>query len=276
MEYKPEDLKMVQKIEVEILQEIIRVCEENSILYWVAYGTLIGALRHNGFIPWDDDIDIGMMRTDYEKFIKIAPKALKKGYTLQHYTTDPKTPTYHAKVRKDGTQFVEWYTRSMNIHHGIFVDIMPHDLIPEDRAKRKKYRKVGEWKKQLYFAKTTTETTMARGSDVWKKTMIRRILHILVIPIPKKVLFKILDNSLRQYNNSDSHMCTSRAREVNEFSIDDLFPLKKHIFESIEVNIPANCDAILWGEYGDYMKLPPPEKRISHSPYILKFEEELP
>ena len=110
MEYKPEELKRVQEIEVEILQEIIRVCEEYKLQYWVAYGTLIGTLRHNGFIPWDDDIDIGMMREDYEKFIEVAPSALKKGYTLQHFKTDPKTPTYHAKVRKDGTQFVEWYT----------------------------------------------------------------------------------------------------------------------------------------------------------------------
>ena len=78
MGYKPEELKRVQEIEVEILQEIIRVCEEYKLQYWVAYGTLIGTLRHNGFIPWDDDIDIGMMREDYEKFIEVAPSALKK------------------------------------------------------------------------------------------------------------------------------------------------------------------------------------------------------
>lgn len=273
MEYKPEELKRVQEIEVEILQEIIRVCEEYKLQYWVAYGTLIGTLRHNGFIPWDDDIDIGMMREDYEKFIEVAPSALKKGYTLQHFKTDPKTPTYHAKVRKDGTQFVEWYTRNMNIHHGIFVDIMPHDKVPENEELRAEYRKKAEWRKQLFIAKSVTDTTITRGKKVWIRTLERRLLHLLVLPISKKWLFKKVDSCLRQYNDTDSHICSSRARQVNEFCLDDLFPLQKHQFENIEVCIPKNCDAVLLGEYGDYMQLPPPEKRITHSPYILKFEE---
>ena len=86
-------------------------------------------------------------------------------------------------------------------------------------------------------------------------------------------LFKRVDSSLRQYNDTDSHICSSRARQVNEFCLDDLFPLQKHQFENIEVCIPKNCDEVLLGEYGDYMQLPPPEKRITHSPYVLKFEE---
>ena len=161
----------------------------------------------------------------------------------------------------------------MNIHHGIFVDIMPHDKVPENEELRAKKRKKAEWRKQLFIAKSVTDTTITRGKKVWIRTLERRLLHLLVLPISKKWLFKKVDSSLRQYNDTDSHICSSRARQVNEFCLDDLFPLQKHQFENIEVCIPKNCDAVLLGEYGDYMQLPPPEKRITHSPYILKFEE---
>ncbi len=272
MEYTPAELKRVQETEIDILKEIIRVCDEYGLEYWVYGGTLIGAIRHNGFIPWDDDIDIGMMRDDFEKFLEIAPKALKKGYTLQHFKTDPKTPTYHAKVRKDKTRFVEWYTRNMDIHQGIFVDIMPHDLIPEDKEQRAKYRKKAEWRKQLFIAKSVTDTTITRGKKVWIRTIERRILHILMLPFPKEWLFERVDSYMRRYNGTDSHMFTTRAMEVSENLIEDVFPLQKHKFENIEVNVPANYDLVLRRNYGDYMKLPAPENRISHSPYILEFE----
>ena len=274
MEYKPEELKRVQEIEVEILQEIIRVCKKYKLQYWVYGGTLLGTIRHNGFIPWDDDIDIGMMRDDYEKFLKIAPLQLKKGLTLQHFTLDNNTPTYFAKVRKDGTQFVEHYTRNMDIHHGIFVDIMPHDLIPEDEKKRAKYRKTAEWRKQLFIAKSVTETTITRGKrKKLIRTIERRILHLLLLPVSKKWLFNRLDTYIRQYNGTNSHMFTTRAMKVSENALEDVFPLKKHLFENVEVNIPNNYDLVLRRNYGDYMRLPPPEKQITHSPYILKFEE---
>lgn len=273
MEYKPEDLKRVQETEVEILQEIIRVCEQYGFQYWVYGGTLIGTIRHDGFIPWDDDIDIGMMRDDFEKFIEVAPTALKKGYTLQHFKTDPKTPTYHAKVRKDGTEFVEWYARNMDIHQGIFVDIMPHDLIPENEEERAKYRKTAEWRKQLFIAKSVTDTTITRGKKVWIRTLERRILHVLMLPCSKKWLYERVDSYMRQYNGTNSHMFTTRAMKVSENALEDVFPLQKHRFENIEVFVPANYDIVLRRNYGDYMKLPSPENRISHSPYILKFEE---
>ena len=213
MEYKPEELKRVQEIEVEILQEIIRVCEQYGFKYWVYGGTLIGTIRHDGFIPWDDDIDIGMMRDDFEKFIEVAPAALNKGYTLQHFKTDPKTPTYHAKVRKDGTEFVEWYARNMDIHQGIFVDIMPHDLIPENEEERAKYRKTAEWRKQLFIAKSVTDTTITHGKKVWIRTLERRILHVLMLPFSKRWLYERVDSYMRQYNGTNSHIYLSVKKQ---------------------------------------------------------------
>lgn len=108
--YYGEELKKVQECELEILAEVIKVCNENSIEYFVIGGTALGAVRHSGFIPWDDDIDIGMTRDDYERFLKIAPSKLKSDLFLQYYVTEPNSPTYFAKVRKNNTQFVEYYT----------------------------------------------------------------------------------------------------------------------------------------------------------------------
>ena len=274
MEYKSSELKRLQEIEIEILQDIIRVCEENGLHYWAYGGTLLGAIRHNGFIPWDDDIDIGMMRDDYEQFLRIAPKALKKGLTLQHFTVDEETPTYFAKVRKDGTEFVEYYNRKMNIHHGIFVDIMPHDLIPENERERSRYRRTAEWRKQLFIAKSVKDTTITRGKyKILLHTMERRILHCILLPISKKWLFDYLDLYLRKYNGSDSCLFTTRAMRVSENLLGDVFPLQKHQFENIMINVPANYDIVLRRNYGDYMKLPSSKNQTTHSPYVLSFGE---
>ena len=93
MEYSREDLKKVQKIEMQILEEVIRVCDENGITYFTIGGTTLGVIRHKDFIPWDDDIDIGMLRSDYEKFLRIAPYKLKQGYILQHFYREKEVPT---------------------------------------------------------------------------------------------------------------------------------------------------------------------------------------
>ena len=107
MKYTDDQLHKLQDTELEILQEIIRVCNANNITYFTVGGTTLGAIRHNGFIPWDDDIDIGMMRDDYEKFLSVAKTELAEGFSLTYYYTDPNSPTYYAKVRKDGNEFVE-------------------------------------------------------------------------------------------------------------------------------------------------------------------------
>ena len=102
-----ETLRQVQLDQLEIAKDIKRVCEENGIRYHLAFGSLLGAVRHKGFIPWDDDMDFGMLREDYERFLEIAPKKLKDEFFLQTWHTDPYYPLAFAKVRKKGTVFQE-------------------------------------------------------------------------------------------------------------------------------------------------------------------------
>ena len=270
MKYTDELLHKLQETELEILREVIRVCEENNIHYFSVGGTTLGAIRHNGFIPWDDDIDIGMLRVDYEKFIHIAPKKLNKGYTISHFIYENTTPTYYAKVKKDGTEFVEGYTRNIKMHHGVFIDIMPYDRIPMNEKELIQYRRRVKFWNQLYIAKTVYTSTFLPSKHKAIINCIRAVLHVLLIPVPKNYLFKKTDKAMRRYNNSNSTRFSSRALYRFDCDVTNLFPTKKHSFESIDINIPANADQILRTQYGDYMKLPPEEKRYSHAPILLK------
>ncbi len=269
MKYDDTQLKQLQRVELDILKEVIRVCEENDLTYFTVGGTTLGAIRHNGFIPWDDDIDIGMMREDYEKFLKIAPSKLSKGFTMQSFYTEPNMPTYFAKVRKDDTLFVEEYAKNVNMHQGIYIDIMPYDKIPEDLKERSRYRKKVQFWNQLFIAKTIAVTSVPYTKNKGYKNILRKIEHAAVAWVSKETLYHRLDSELRKYNETKSTMVSSRGLRVFETSIDDYFPLDDHVFETISVKVPRNVDTVLRTQYGDYMKLPPEEKRYSHAPIKL-------
>ena len=272
MKYRPEDLRHLQEVEIEILQEIIRVCEENHISYFTYAGTTLGLIRHQGFIPWDDDIDLGMMREDYNRFLKIAPKALKQGYFLQHYSTEPNSPTYHAKVRKDGTKFVEKYCKDINMHKGIFVDIMPFDYAPDNKKEREVYAKKVRRARNLFVSKCTPKVTMEKNKYKRAlKQMLRSIVHICLIPISKKYLFERLEKIVQRYDSSPTKTIGTRGIAVDFYAYDDVFPLVNRRFENIEVSSPHNAEAVLAAGFGDWQQLPPKEKRYMHAPIELSF-----
>lgn len=271
MKYKNEDLKRLQDIELGILREVIRICEENSIQYFSVGGTTLGAIRHKGFIPWDDDIDIGMLRSDYDKFIRIAPEMLQNGYTLTHFVYEPTSPTYYAKVRKDGTEFIEKPTQNIKMHHGVFIDIMPYDEVPEDKTERKRFCRRAKLWNQLYIAKTVWTSTSPTSKHKWVRNCVRAILHIFMVPVPKKYLFEKTDKAMQAYNGMGSRVVSSRGLDVFNCLIEDLLPPEKHEFSGVSICIPGNWDKVLKTQYGDYMTLPPKEKRYSHAPVRLKF-----
>lgn len=270
MKYTNEQLKGIQEIEIEIAKEIIRICEKNDISYFTIGGTTLGAVRHNGFIPWDDDMDIGMCRKDYDKFLEIAPKQLSESFFLLHYRFEKRTPTYHAKVMRLGTQFVESYAEKIDIPHCVFVDIMPFDNIPSDEKELIKYRKRVKLYHQLYIAKSVWKTSLTRGKKKYLYSAIRFILHVLMMPVPKEYLYNKLETELRQYNGEETEKISSRGIEVFEWNKKDVFPTVGHPFESLMLPIPQNADVLLKHQYGDYMQLPPENQRIGHAPKVLK------
>lgn len=269
--YKDGELEKVQVIELGILKEFSRICSKYK-LEWIAIGgTALGAVRHSGFIPWDDDIDVAMRRNDYEKFIHIAPGELSKQYFLQNFVTEPNCNNYFTKIRKNGTLFVEECGRSMKAHQGIFIDIFPLDNLPKDNRKLKKLRFNLFFWYQLYMSKTV----IAPASQLayWKKiaaTFCRTVLHFALIIVPKKALFQKVDQLFQKYNDKEADMIGFVYLPGMSLKLSEFYPIRKMRFADMEIAMPNDYDAYLRRDYGDYMTLPKEANRINHRPIILK------
>lgn len=270
--YKQEDLLRIQSIEKEMLLAIDEVCKKLNICYFSVGGTTLGAVRHNGFIPWDDDIDIGMLRDDYDIFIEKAPDIIDKKYSVQNFVFNKHIPFYHTKVMKNNTKFVEKGIEHLKIQKGIFVDIMPYDYLPEDFQTRNKVIKRQKFYSTLFGIKSQIRTFRRNKFKNILYTIIRFLLWLLLLPIPKKYFFKKYDASLKKINSSS--MLGSRGYKEFVIQANDLFPLASHAFDELTIPIPNNYDAVLRTQYGEYMVLPPLEKRFQHEPLLLDFGDE--
>lgn len=261
-------LRNAQLAMLDIAKEIKRVCDEYDIRYFMDSGTLLGAVRHKGFIPWDDDMDIGMLRKDYERFIKIAPNKLKDGYFLQTWNSDPGYPYAFAKVRKLGTIFIEASSQfSDQKHREIWVDIFPYDVLPDDVSlqKRNKYKlKILEY-----------SLWMKCGLRPWMNHNAKwEILAVKCKYIPYILYGYFHDNEwlkkeyeyyLTRFNNTSSkkYVSATSGGEYGRWSVPRgcLDNLKELNFEDTSFLAPADFDTYLTIFYGEYMKLPPAEKR---------------
>ena len=136
-----EQITKLKQIQLEILKVFIKACGELGLKYFVIGGTLIGAVRHEGFIPWDDDIDVAMMREDYEIFIRKAQELLPKKYFVQSIYSEKNLPFNFCKIRDNETIFVESSARKFNINHGVSIDIFPLDYYPEEEKAQIKFEK---------------------------------------------------------------------------------------------------------------------------------------
>ncbi len=146
-------LNKVHKVHLEIVSEVKRICKKNGIKYSMIAGTLLGAVRHHGFIPWDDDLDIGMLRRDYERFLQVARKELCRQYFLQTWETDKNFVLPFAKIRKNGTKLVEKNSADVKMHQGIYIDIFPFDNLPRKAFEQKKQNWITWLLKRILLAK---------------------------------------------------------------------------------------------------------------------------
>jgi lipopolysaccharide cholinephosphotransferase len=272
--YTQDELRKIQLIQMDILKEIHRICEEHNIEYFIIGGTALGAVRHKGFIPWDDDIDIGMTRSNYDRFNKIAEKHLREDLVLQNIETDRYSPFPYTKVRKRNTKFVEYCNRNLKMFNGIYVDIFPYDNIPDEMSKRKKQYYIVQLLLRIYIYRNIPDITVKPTNLYLKiKQCIRRIVHYILKPIPKKLLYKILVKNMIKYNNDKTKMkaCLLFPKFMVEcMSNEVLYPLKKVEFENNYFYAPNNCDEYLKTHYGNYWELPPENQRVGHKPYIVE------
>ncbi len=263
-----ETRKQLQKEIFDIFLEVKRVCEELGIQYFIMGGTALGAVRHGGFIPWDDDFDIGMTRENYDKFIRLAQKELKAGYFLQTYQTEEHSPFYFAKVRKDNTEFIERYCRKLSIHQGIYIDIFPYDAVPDDEKERAAYYKKGRWYLNWYIAREVTGISTNPGRV--KRLIlegIRSVMHFLLLPVPKQMIYRRTDAFLRQYNHMDTTYLGYAGLARIQVPREDVTNPDRILFENVMVSCPKNIRQYLTGNFGNYEELPPEDKRGGHDIY---------
>ncbi|EXM40995.1 hypothetical protein RASY3_02435 [Ruminococcus albus SY3] len=268
--YSDTQIKKLQAIALENLRIFIEACETLRLTYFVYGGTLLGVEKYNKMIPWDDDIDVAMPRDSYMKFVKYAPKILPKEYYIQSPYNNKNCPYPYVKLRKRGTKYVEYINRNLNIETGIYIDIYPIDRIPDnEHLRRKQFKKVRKWILIYVYRQSRLFDKDEHSLIGHLKNLIKWGICNTCKVFSQKYCIKKIDQYMTMYNDTK----TQRYAALNSPNYNNiylkLYPLKKAMFNGIEVNIPGDHKTHLKMRYGDYSKLPPEEERYGHVPYIL-------
>ncbi|GLC29726.1 LicD family protein [Clostridium omnivorum] len=274
---KKADLRTSQLLMTKILSEIHSISEKNNIHYWLDSGTLLGAVRHKGFIPWDDDIDICMTREDYNKFIEVAKEQLSKDMLLQTFE-DEKLESLWLKVRLKNTLLLERY--DAEFHQGIFVDIFPVDQYPSNVKWRNFFKLYFKILVRIYKNKNLKIKNVNKENG----SVIDKVRKACMIIFSKAFLF-INDNyiikrrkhffkMIKILQKKESSNIYGYGLEVdnwsNFFDINDVFPVIDMEFEGFKFKAPNNYHNYLVNMYGEsYLELPPEEKRPVHNQLLL-------
>lgn len=257
------ELRELQLLELDILREFIRVCDKHSLRYYIVGGTLLGAVRHGGFIPWDDDIDVAMPRKDYEKFAELSPEELRPGYFYQAPGTDPYYFLSYAKIRKENTFLFEERFQNARFHRGVFIDIFPLDFCPKRGA-------------VCHLLFNTLAVMNYRGQvDSGEKyepyTELTGKLGYLFLrlysPAGLTALRKRLLRLSRRLSDGSVLAAYSGAYGYRK----EVFPQewfgepRQIVFEDLTAAAPHESEALLNQLYGDYSQLPPTAQRVCHA-----------
>lgn len=277
--YTEDELKAIHQLELDALGDIIRICDKLDINYFLIDGAALGAMRHNGFIPWDDDIDIGMTREDYRRFLEEAPALLPEKYFLQTPYQGNKNPYFYTKLRINGTEFAEFCNRKLDIHHGVYVDICPYDEVPDDERLNKKQFRRCRFLIRLFVLRQSPEMSTEPTSPKRKiLASVRFVLHYAVRLIPYRWMALAIERETTRYNGTgqSAYAFLHHPKWKTDYMLkSELFPLKKQEFNGALVNVPGDCDAYLRRHYGDYTIWPEPEMRYGHKPYRIKLNNDV-
>ena len=254
---------------LEILDTVVNICERHQLTYFLAYGSCLGAVRHQGFIPWDDDIDIGMPRQDYDRFVEICKTELPTGYYYQGLENEEHYWLSYSKVRKAGTLFVEKYTENAVPldKQGIFIDVFPFEGVHSLSKKVLNTHTVIRKLKVALYLKLASNETSDCGLG---KRMIASI-------IPWKIANMWMRRLMNSMNDDDPKLFLSSA-QMNPLTVGFLLaddkgriPVVRVPFEDRIYCIPSEYDAYLTNLYKNYMQLPPEAKRRTHMPVKVDF-----
>lgn len=263
--YDDETLKHLHDLELMILKDFSKICEENNLKYYMYAGSLLGTIRHEGFIPWDDDLDVVMFRDDFEKFKKIFLASENSKYELLSNETQKDYFYFFAKLMIKGTRFEEEWISQLNFHMGINIDIFVLDDVSDNKYSRK-YQILRSF---LYNRMLITSNLKLDNLPFFSKLISHSLYHIL--NLLNLNTSKILDKTMKflnRYSNKNFECVFDISANVDEYPLiykkSDFGDGVKVNFEDTQVTVPVNYDAILKSLYGDYMELPPEDQRYNH------------
>lgn len=260
--------RAIQLVELEILKVVDRICKENKIPYSLYAGTLLGAVRHQGFIPWDDDLDICMLRGDYELFLQVWENSPPAGFLLQNKETDSDFTQSFSKIRKDHTTFLQPREETYSYHKGIFIDVFPIDRVPVGAFRRRVFQA-----ECMMYQLFTREFQPPMGSELQKVSS-----SLLLNGTNAKQRARIRGALLNRITRNQNDCSLETIAIETPASIKLLMPanlMDEFVtlsFEGQDFMCMSRWDDYLRLKYGDYMQLPPENERVwKHRPLVVDF-----
>jgi lipopolysaccharide cholinephosphotransferase len=266
---EPEKLRFLQLKELEILLEVNRICKKYNLTYYLIGGTALGAVRHKGFIPWDDDIDLGLPREDYNKLLNLCKTELGEKFFLQTNKTDKNYMYQFGKIRLNNTAFVQEELKNFKIHHGIFIDIFPIDGIPNNaqlRKTQKTFYNLFNFIRDCKVQPRTQNPLKSKIRSIISRTFPWSLVHSVIDWVTSWVSCKqtkLMANILGRAGYD------KEAMPVEFFGDPEYLDFEGHLLP-----VPKEWDKYLTRLYGNYMELPPINKRVNHNPYLVNFEKQ--
>ena len=255
-----EMLRKLQLTQLITFLEIKRICDKHEIHYTPIGGSLIGVVRHQGFIPWDDDIDLGMLRDDFDKFLNVAKTELSSDFFLQTNETDAEYQHPIARICLNGTKMIENCDVGGNMHLGIYTDIFPYDASPNSKAKMLLHKYMLLWLKL-----SNSDRHTHHKPRTLKGRLLYPFFRLSTLPLSDKKVEDLLYKQIKKYNNSKASFV---VRSGSQYAYEKVRIPRKLMeefvtmdFEGFPMSVMKGYHQHLTENYGDYMALPPEEKR---------------
>ncbi len=259
------DLQKIHRLQLDMLKEVKRICEKHGIPYFLMGGTLLGAVRHGGFIPWDDDLDVGMCRDDYFRFLEVADQELQSQYFIQDWKKEKHYGFPYAKMMVKNTVWLEAVSRNVDISHGVYIDIVGFYPIPDDENARKRVYKKHLLLRQMILARDGYEA-LSYKKGLKKALFMGTVLCSKCFRTEylkgkyEQLLTSLPETGFSSYFPFGVPYSYKRGITKREW-VEDLIPMK---FEDDEFMVPRLYDEYLTYAYGDYMTPPPEDKRMNY------------
>ena len=267
----PQELKMLQKIQIELIAEVDRICKKCGIKYNMVGGTMLGAIRHQGYIPWDDDADIGFLREEYEKFREACKTELDNKYYMQDFRDTPGYRWGYGKLRKKGTLFLRLNQGHMPFEKGISIDLMPFDNVPDNGILR--------W---IHFGLCFVfrKVFWSEAGRISEKNKYKRFLYVILSKIPERMIKKYFVYFIALCRKKKTKLVriltfpTPKGKGLFGYKREWYDELLLYKFDRFSLPGAKDYDGYLRVKYGDYMKLPPESKRKVHPVSEISFGED--